>query len=169
MLMRAVPPAAGLLLSLTLGLTVLPVGAVGPATFELTDGSVVIGELLGVTDGGFRVRSATLGDLTIDASRVRVMRQGRLAPDPEPAPSPGTGPATGQLEAMQRQMVGNPEIMALIMQLRDDPQTAKALWDPAFLNAVSGGNLATLQEDPRIQELMNNPIVRSLIERMAPR
>jgi hypothetical protein len=154
MLMRALP--------VLLWLSWLPLAWAEPSTFELTDGSVVTGELLGVDADGFRVRSATLGELTIDASRVRVMRQG----PPQPSGADAGGPADPGLAAMQQQMAGDPQVMGLIMQLRDDPQMARALADPAFLNAVSGGNLTARQDDPRIQELMDNPIVRSIIERM---
>lgn len=144
------------------------------AWFELTDGTVVTGELVGVDDNGFRVRSATLGEITIDTAAVRVMRRGPpergTAPPAAPAPD-GIGAASGGLDpgavaAMQQRLSGDPEIMGMIMGLQNDPELTAALTDPALLKAILGGDPEALRNDPRIQRLMEHPSIRAIIERV---
>ena len=134
----------------------------GPVTLELTDGSVVTGELLGINGGSYQVRSPSLGTLRVDQADVRVMRRGRAA-------AAGVSTATADIEAMQRRLVTDPDIMAMIMALRDDPELTAALADPALLQAVTTGDLDAVRGNERFRELMEHPGIHAIIERVEDR
>jgi hypothetical protein len=158
-------PALPLLLCAGLMLAPLPAPAADQTTFELTDGSVVTGELLGIDAGGYRVHSPTLGTLFIDQSDVRVMRRG--APAAPASASTGTDAANlADIEGMQRRLIADPDIMAMIMALRDDPALGAAIRDPALMQAITSGNLDAVRDNAQFLRLMEHPDIRAIIERM---
>ena len=53
-----------------------PAALAGPSQVELTDGSVLTGDLVGYADGRYTLRSPTLGDVSLEESKVRSVRPG---------------------------------------------------------------------------------------------
>ncbi len=78
----------------------------------------------------------------------------------------GGGDVTPQLQGLQKQMLGDPGIMALIMALQNDPEMQTLLNDPKVVAAVQAGNIDALLNDPRIVKLLDNPRVREIGERL---
>jgi len=160
----------GLLLS---ALSVVrPADAGDPSRVELTDGSVVIGEVTGMRDGWYRVESPTLGSVDIEASRIRVIRRADAAAagsaPTNDAPTAGADGAdmSGQIESLQRQMVGNPDLMRMIMALQQDADLQRAIADPELMGLIASGNLEALKDNPRFRAVMENPGMRAIIEQM---
>jgi hypothetical protein len=145
---------------------------VGLSRIELTDGSVVIGEVLGMSGGVYSVRTPSLGTLGIESSRIRAIRQ-RMRPDRH---ATGAGSDTGlanpgsdygaQVESMQRQMVGNADVMQMIVGLQNDPALQRAMADPELMGLISSGNLDAIREHPSFRALMNHPGIRAIVEQM---
>ena len=63
-----------ILVFLALAVAVTVVNAAETREIELTDGSVVTGEVVSLSGGIYTIRSTTLGTLRIEASKVRVIR-----------------------------------------------------------------------------------------------
>ena len=72
------------------------------------------------------------------------------------------GNVAAQVEELQGRMMNDPEIMALIVSLRDDPEIKALLDDPKVAEALSAGNLDLLTSDPRFRKLLANPRVREI-------
>lgn len=72
----------------------------------------------------------------------------------------------GQVQELQEKMIGDKDIMALILALQNDPEMQMLLNDPAVLNAVASGNINALTGDPRFMQLLKNPRVREIQQRM---
>jgi hypothetical protein len=139
---------------------------------ELRDGSVISADLVGVGNGVYRVRSATLGEVTIPESAVLAIRPataGAAAPTSAatsaaaPNPAPGAGAQTVDLAAIQQQLLDNPQTMEAITRLQSDPGIQAALADPQFVAMIMSGNVEALRTDPRFQRLLENPAIRALI------
>jgi hypothetical protein len=97
---------------------------------ELRDGSVISGEVVGFADGRYLVESPALGRVTIDQSQIRSLQPGGAA-----AGGPqGYGP---QITALQRQMMGDAEIMGMITALQSNPRF-NALMSSLALRALQG-------------------------------
>jgi len=139
--------------------------AAGESRIELRDGSIIGGEVIGVTNGAYRVRSPTLGEVQVresDVVAIRPMTAGTLATAPaDSSAAPATSGA--DLAAMQQQLLGNPQIMESITRLQGDPAIQAALADPEFMRLVMSGDVATLRGDPRFQRLLENPAIRALV------
>ncbi len=127
---------------------------------ELTDGSVLSGEILSLNNGVFTIRTPNLGVITIAQSKVRTIREQPVAG--EAAAGPGSGDLSAQARSMQGKMMGDKEIMGLILSLQDDPEFQKILADPEVMGAVSAGDLTALTANPRFMQLMNNPTVKKI-------
>ncbi len=74
--------------------------------------------------------------------------------------------AAPQLQELQKQMLDDPGIMALVMALQSDPEMQALLSDPKIVTAVQAGDIGALLADPRIMKLLDNPRVREIEERL---
>jgi len=145
--------------------------AAAESRIELRDGSVISGDLLGVGNGAYRVRSAALGEMAIPESAVLAIRPASAAvptsagaAPANPLANPGSPP--GDLAAIQQQLLGNPQTLEAITHLQSDPDIQAALADPQFMGLIMSGNVTALSSDPRFQRLMENPAIRALVGRV---
>jgi hypothetical protein len=156
----------------TLGLC-LALAAAGPRAegraIELRDGSVLIGELVGITNGRYRIRTAMLGEIEVPEADVLAVRPvGESSPTPVGALS-GSADLQGTIAGIQRQIAGDPALMGAVSALQSDPELQAALADPAFVQLVLSGNLTALSADPRFLRLMANPAVQAILSQAAGR
>lgn len=110
------------LISLLIVAAAAPVKAFETAEIELTDGSVLYGEIISMAGGIYTVRSGAIGTLQIDQSRIRSMKT-------KGAPS-GGGDVGSQVKALQERMVSDGDIIDLIRSLQNDSDFQEILQDP---------------------------------------
>ncbi len=130
---------------------------------ELTDGSVIIGEVLSIANGITTVRTASLGTFTVRDDRIRTIRSRGSASPPPPA---ATAPSPAGLSALTEKMMSDSEVMEMIQSLKNDPSFQKALEDPEIMKAVAAGDTAALMANPKFLEIMNNATVRDIQRKM---
>ncbi len=135
---------------------------------RLTDGGILYGEVIGVSDGHFSVRTETLGTVRIPESRVSVIRK-RGAPAAAPSPTraaPETPAAPSvlgpQLAGIARMLMGDESVMKAIRALESDPAVRKVLDDPAAMAAVQSGDIATLMANPDFMKLLAHPKIQKI-------
>ena len=134
------------------------VNAAETREIELTDGSVITGEVVSLSGGIYTVRSATLGTLRIEESKVRVIRlQGPAAPS-------GVG---GQVKSLENKMLGDSEIMDTIRTLQNDPDLQNILQDPEIMKAVQIGDIEALMRNPKFMKLLNKQAVQDINKKLA--
>ena len=147
----------------------------GESRIELRDGSVLRGELVSVSEGGYRIRSAILGEIQVRESEVIAIRPLGAGADIGAARQPGAleiGGASGgagykdELAAIQQRLAGDPGVMQAILSLQENPEIRAALADPAFAQLILSGNVATLSTDPRFRHLMENPAIQDILGRV---
>ena len=127
---------------------------------ELTDGSIITGEVLSLSGGVYMIRTVSLGTLRIDEAKVRAIR-------PLGTPSSQQSGQTGDVKSLQNKMMSDQEVMGMIESLKDDPQFTKILEDPEIMNAVSSGDTAALMANPKFLQLLHNPTVRDIQQKVA--
>ncbi len=149
---------------LTLLLPLQHAAAADLQEIELTDGGSVIAEVLSLTDGIYTVRSSTLGILKIKASRIRAIH--RQSTPGQAGTERSAGSATVEMETLQGKMLSNPDIMALIQSLQNDPEFQKILEDPEIMKAVNTGDASALAANPRFLKLLNNKTVKDIQNRV---
>lgn len=131
----------------------------------LKDGSTVQGKIMGIEKGAYIIESSTLGVLRINEGEVVSIA------------SPGAAVAAGtvqvaqpagnaELEAVQAKMMSDPALMAELQAIASDPEVVAIISDPAFMQAAQAKDMAAIQANPRTAQLMNNPKIKSLIQKM---
>jgi len=127
---------------------------------ELTDGSIITGEVLSLSSGVYTIRTVSLGTLRIDDAKVRAIR-------PQGTPSSRQSGQSGDVKSLQDKMMSDREVMGMIQSLKDDPQFTKILEDPEIMNAVQSGDTAALMANPKFLQLLHNPTVRDIQQKVA--
>jgi len=149
-------PIIGYLVSVFLvflALAATRVNAAETREIELTDGSVITGEVVSLSGGIYTIRSTTLGTLRLEASKVRVIRmQGSSA----------QGDVGGRVKSLEQKMLGDNEIMDVIRALQNDPDLQKILHDPEIMKAVETGDIAALMRNPDFMKLLNKQAVQDI-------
>ena len=127
----------------------------------LIDGSIIVGELVSLTNGIYTIKTATLGDIKVEDARVETIRNksGRME---------GSVEASIQQEimAIQQKIIGDESIIQLILALQNDPDCQDILQDESIMKAISSGDLNSLMTNPKIVKLMNNSSVQEIKRRV---
>jgi hypothetical protein len=124
---------------------------------ELSDGSIVSGEVLSLSKGIYTIKSASLGTINLDESKVRIIRPKSSSQDAGAVPNAGS-----EAKSLQNKMMNDQEIMGLIRSLQNDPEFKKILEDPDVLNAVNAGDIPALMANPKFTKLLNNSTVQEI-------
>lgn len=157
----------GRVLAITLAGMLVAAGASADSRIELRDGSVLRGELIGVDEGGYRVRTETLGVINVPEAEVRSIRPNAAQESPLASPpDPAAGDYRPEISGIQQQMLGDPGIMSAIGELQNDPELKAALADPELARLVLSGDLARLRSDPRFQRLLEHPAIQAIVGQM---
>ena len=133
--------------------------AVGVA---LKDGSVISGELISLQDGVYTISSSSLGTVRIDESKIRAIRYGSSEMGTEPFPPTGENRSGAEMQAIERAIVSDEQIMTLILSMQNDPDVQKVLSDPEIMSAVLSGDVNALKAHPEFIKLMNHPTIREI-------
>jgi hypothetical protein len=123
---------------------------------EMSDGSVISGEVLSLSKGIYTIKSDSLGTIKIDESKVRVIRP-RSA-----SQGAGASQSSGEIRSLQNKMMNDQEIMGMIQSLQNDPEFKKLLEDPDIMKAVSAGDIPALMANPKFTKLLNNSTVQDI-------
>jgi len=151
-----------------LGALSAPVLAAQLRQLRLADGSVISGEIESIHDGIYTVTSPSLGTITVKDSEIRSIETPSGSPDQTDAmanaPSAASNP---QVDAAQRRILGDDALMSLVSALENDPQLQDVLQDPAIMDAIRAGNLDALEQNAKVQRLMDNPKIQEINKKLA--
>lgn len=128
----------------------------------LKDGTQLKGELTSVNNGAYTVHTATMGDVNVNSDQVVSIAKAGL-----PAlPTTAQPNANERLMQMQTRMMSNPEFMKDLQALAEDPEVAQLLTDPALVQAVMSKDVNVIQNNPKAQQLMDNPRMKAFMEKV---
>jgi hypothetical protein len=145
---------------LILLLAAIPVYAGETREIELTDGSVITGEVQSLTGGTYTIKSDSLGTIKLEESKVRAIRS--KAPANSGVLKDSAAGSGSEVRTLQEKMTSDKEIMSMIQSLRNDPDFKKILEDPEIMKAVQAGDVPALMANPRFMKLMNNATVKEI-------
>lgn len=140
----------------------------GSPIIELKDGSQIQGDIQSIQDGQYTVVSPSLGTVHIAQSNIVRISYDGGGESRDRAVSDGTGidHPSSQAQQLQVQLAQNPEAMKSILSLQNDPQIQALLNDPQIMQAIQRGDYASLLDNPKIQALDNNPQLKSVLREL---
>lgn len=132
--------------------------------FELSDGSVLRGEVVGFANGRYRIESATLGKVWVPQSRIRSIHPCADCDPGSPSVAPAIPDYRTRIDDIQRRLVADGKVIESISTLQNDPAIRAVLEDPELMRRILSGDIEGLRTDPKIGTLMQHPEIRALID-----
>jgi len=137
----------------------------------LKDGSQIKGELSGIENGVYTIKTPIIGDVHVAASDVASITNSTgngTAPAALQNQASGSVPNMDQqIAAQQQKLMSNPQSMATLQEMMRDPEITQALQDPALVQAVTSHDYQAVQSNAKVQELMSNPKMQALLKKLA--
>jgi len=126
------------------------------ATIHLVDGSRIRGELQSLTEGKFTILSADLGTISIPESKVRLVEYGASKSTTEHRVDDSI------LNSVQSRLSSNPNILATLQSLQNDPDVLAVMNDEQIQRAIRMGDYTSLMNNPKIIRLMQNSTIKEI-------
>lgn len=153
-----------------LGLMCSQVSASDMSNIELTDGSVVSGEIISFSNSIVTIKTESLGMLNINSARIRSITSKASQPHTDSEHGDNSSQYNGkfntQVGNLEKQMRNDPALMELIMSLQDNPEFKQAMQDPEIQEAIRTGDTGKLASNPIIDRLLNNPGVLEIFNKV---
>jgi hypothetical protein len=142
--------------------------AANQSRIELTDGSTVEGEIVSFSEGQYTIKSSSLGDLKIEGSKVRSVRNAGQPAGFSQKDIESLDAATVQEEVrkLQPKIMGNPDIMKSVAGLISNPDFRDLLKDPEILNAAKSLDIKTLMANEKFVNVINDPTIKEIIRKV---
>lgn len=74
---------------------------------------------------------------------------------------------SSDIQSLQQSIMANEQIMAMIMNLQDDPEIQAILQDPEMMEAVNAGDMNALLGNPKFRQLMENSKIKAITKEAA--
>ena len=133
---------------------------------KLLDGSVIQAEIISFSNGVYKLRSESLGTLSVAEDRVQSIRPNKSQISGTPAQLETADPPVGQkVQGLQQKLTSDPKTMEMLLDLGNDPSMIGVLNDKELMRNIQQGNLSTVIKNPKIQKLMRSKAVGEVIQR----
>ena len=133
---------------------------------KLLDGSVIQAEIISFSNGVYKLRSKSLGTISVAEDHVQSIRPNKSQISGTPAQLETADPPVGQkVQGLQQKLTSDPKTMEMLLDLGNDPSMIGVLNDKDLMRAIQQGNLSTVIKNPKIQKLMKSKAVGDVIQR----
>jgi hypothetical protein len=132
----------------------------------LQDGSQVNAEVLSLKNGVYTLKSPALGQITVNARKIRTIQTIRGTAPHAKTSEPTDAPVN--IEQIQSSLLANRGTVNIIMSLRDDPTVKAILGDRDIMAAIQQGDYTSLANNPKIKKLMSKAEIKQITGSIAP-
>jgi len=136
--------------------------------FELTDGTMIRGEIIAYSKGVYTIQSSSIGTVKIDETKIQVIR---VKSDSSPTRELSSASLSREAQALQQLLLGDEQLLTNVLSLQDDPEVQAILQDPDMVRAANSGSIDALISNPKFMRLLLNPkiqaITREVFEQMS--
>jgi len=129
---------------------------------ELNDGSVIIGEITGLSNGKYTVNSQEVGILQIDETKIKQITPADASKDPGFKQTQANDPYSEKIETLRNKLTSDPETMNMINSLQNDPQIKDIINDPEIIKAIKSGDTNSLMNNEKLIRLQSNPVIQDI-------
>lgn len=141
----------------------------GQATrIELSDGSVINGEITAFTEGVYTINTAAFGEIKVDGSRVsKIESIESFSPGEPVSPIVQEGNLDqSKIDSYRQTLMSNPENAAIVTGLAADPRIQELAQDPEIINAAKSGDIQTLMKNEKFMSIVNSPQMQEAVRKL---
>ncbi|MFA6357976.1 MAG: hypothetical protein WCY09_04855 [Candidatus Omnitrophota bacterium] len=135
---------------------------------ELSDGSVINGEIVSYLNGIYTINTTTVGEMKVGSEKISKIESVKSAPSGIPA-SPilqGNNPNQSQVNAYGQALMQNPENAAVLISLTSNPELQAMASDPEIIEAAKTNNIQALMKNPRFMNMVNSPEMQEAVKKL---
>lgn len=134
---------------------------------ELTDGSVINGEIVSYAAGVYSLNTSSFGMVNVESSRVsRITPAGGQLSGIQPAVSPAASGSQVDFSKYQQKIMSNPASASLVTGMAFDPSIQALAEDPQIQEAVKKGDIQALMQNEKFMSVVNNPKMQETIKKL---
>lgn len=139
-----------------------------PSKIELTDGSVINGEIVSYAGNVYTINTDSFGEIEVEAAKVAKIESANYVSSTKPVnPIDQTNvPTSAQVSAYGQTLLSNPKNTAIIMGLANDPGLQEVVNDPQVQAAVKAGDMQALMKNAKFMEMVNNPEMQETLKKL---
>lgn len=150
----------------------IPLHADSFKIINLKDGSTIKGQVTKLKNNVYTIITPSMGEIKVNDSAIEsigspaAQSPSTFQINPSSHSSDNNSPFSNQLQQMQGSILTDPHLMADIQNLLNDPEILKIISDEKFKNDVMSQDVNRIEQNDRTQDLMNNPKIQALIEKI---
>ncbi|MFH1397289.1 MAG: hypothetical protein ABIH27_01890 [Candidatus Omnitrophota bacterium] len=126
---------------------------------ELTDGSVINGEIISFASGSYTINTVSLGEIKIAEARVAKIESvgPSVLNSPFDSGVQSNNFAASQINSYMQKLMSNPDNAAVVQNLATNPQVRELAEDPEIVNAIKSGNIQAVINNKKFTDLASSP------------
>ena len=144
----------------------------------LNDNSIIVGEIVEMRDGVYRIKTTAMGEVQVRADQINSMTANNSSQvqilDQEPPAShnprqPDSANYSHQQEHVNsrvRSMAMNEDYLENLMDLSGSSEMLSVMSDPEVMDAISRNDYEFLMNNEKMKNLMDSQGIRSLLGEM---
>jgi hypothetical protein len=135
---------------------------------ELTDGSIINGEIVSYANGIYIINTANFGEIKIEAKKVsKIESENSLAASAKiSSVSQSDNLVQSGIDVSKQELMGDLQNTAIIAQLAADSQIQEIAKDPKIQEAVKSGDIQTLMKSEKFMNIVNNPQMQETLKKL---
>jgi len=131
---------------------------------ELTDGSVINGEIISLSDGVYTINTSSLGQMKLEGAKVsKIETVNPLSNNP----ASGTqNLSQSQVESYGKTLMEDPKNAAIVTELATDNQFQELAKDPQLKEAAKAGDIQAMMKNEKFKAILENPKLKETIKKL---
>jgi len=145
---------------------------------RLKDGSLIKGYVLDLSEGTYTIQTNDLGEIKIEQDKIislsvvtKIDENVSSQKYDEDEQGSSLGDVIGnnfqpKVQQVQQKIMSNPDMMLSVGELLKNENVVQILSDPTLIQQLMSGDPAEVQNNPKVKQLLNNPDMQSLINKL---
>lgn len=135
---------------------------------ELTDGSVINGEIISLSEGIYTINTPSLGQIKLEGAKVSKIETGNSsslsAPNSPAALKDNLNQS--QITSYGKTLMEDPKNAAIVTELAADSQFQELAKDPQIAEAAKAGDIQAIMKNEKFKTILENPKLKETIKKL---
>jgi len=127
---------------------------------QLTDGSVINGEIISLSEGIYTINTPSLGQIKLEGTKVSKIETGNSAI------SQAENLTQSKVESYGKTLMEDPKNAAIVTELAADHQFQELAKDPQIKEAAKAGDIQAMMKSEKFKAILENPKLKETIKKL---